>query len=342
MLECSMIALYQRPCPDRTACRRAASVLVFTLLVAVGHGFAQESGDPEPPADTPFRQELSVGYVLVPVIVRSPTGFVNGLDRDDFTLTVDGRRVVPESFESATDAPISLLVAQDLSGSMGMGPKLDQSRSAVEYFLRHRLPGDRFALSTFASDLLTVDVPYTDNLGVLEEAMGLWKGWGKTALHDAVAWLPSIAGEKGAVKRAALLITDGADNASTLDPIEARERVRAAQLPVYVLGLSTGDPFTLDTEGDKLYRYADVLNLLATLSGGQYHAATEATEVQAACRAILGELRHQYVLGFPTTEDGTSRYREIEVEVDGRKRHVSFRQGYHGGPPLGGAGGGKR
>lgn len=307
------------------------------MLTAVSAG-----QEPEAQVDAPFREELSVGYVLVPIVVRSPQGFVRDLERDDFRLSVDGQLVVADSFESAHDAPVSLLFAQDISGSMGMGPKLDYSRRAVEFFLQHRLPGDTFALSSFASGLLTVDVPYTDNVDVLREAIALWQGWGRTALHDAVAWLPSVAGERGAVKRAALLVTDGVDNASTFDAGAARERVRAAQLPVYVIGLSTGDPHAVDAGGEKLYRYADVLNQLATLSGGGYHSATEATDVQAACRAVLDELRHQYVLGFPTRESGSPSYREILVEVGGRKRSVSFRQGYHGGPPLVRTAGGSR
>lgn len=335
-----MDALYQRPARRRRESRRGR--LAALLLLVAGLAAALVAQEPEAPVDAPFRDEVSVGYVLVPVVVRSPKGFVRDLDRGDFRLTVDGRPVTPESFESATDAPVSLLFAQDLSGSMGMGSKLADSRRAVEFFLQHRLPGDRFALSTFASDLLAVDVPYTDDLAALREALALWRGWGRTALHDAVAWLPSVAGETGAIKRAAVLITDGADNASTFEPAAARERVRAAQLPVYVIGLSTGDPYALDAEGERIFRYADVLNLLASLSGGQYHSATDAGEVLTACRAILEELRHQYVLGFPTTEGGNPRYREIVVEVDGRKRRVSFRRGYHGGPPLAGAAGGTR
>lgn len=334
-----MDALYQRAERRRQRLRRR---LAPPLLAVAGLAAAGGGQEPEAQVDVPFRDEVSVGYVLVPVNVRSPKGFVRGLDRDDFRLTVDGRPVVPESFESANDAPVNLLFAQDLSGSMGMGSKLAYSRLAVEYFLRHRLPGDRFALSSFASDLLTVDVPYTDDLNALREAMDLWRGWGRTALHDAVAWLPSVAGEAGAVKRAAVLVTDGADNASTYDPVSARERVRTAQLPVYVIGLSTGDPHVRDEEGERIYRYADVLNLLASLSGGQYHSATDTREVLTASRAILEELRHQYVLGFPTNETGSPSYREIVVEVDGRKRRVSFRRGYHGGPPLAGAPGGSR
>jgi Ca-activated chloride channel family protein len=334
-----MGALYQREQRRRAISPRIGALLALCGLVLTTASAEQE---PEAQADAPFREELSVGYVLVPIVVRSPKGFVRNLEPDDFRLSVDGQPVVPDSFESAHDAPVSLLFAQDLSGSMGMGPKLDYSRRAVEFFLQHRLPGDTFALSSFASGLLTVDVPYTDNVDVLREAITLWRGWGRTALHDAVAWLPSVAGERGAIKRAAILVTDGVDNASTFDPATARERVRAAQLPVYVIGLSTGDPYAVDTGGEKLYGYADVLNRLASLSGGGYHSATEATHVQAACRAILDELRHQYVLGFPTRESGSPSYREILVEVDGHKRSVSFRQGYHGGPPLGRTAGGSR
>ncbi len=270
--------------------------------------------------------------MLVPVVVRDGARYVQGLDRKDFKLKVDGRPAAFESFESRADAPASLVFLQDLSGSMEAGQRMVWSRAATRYFLDQAASGDEFAIGTFSDGEQRIDVPFTDNLGAVREAIETWKPWGKTALHDAVAHMPEISGAGHNPKRFALLITDGVDNASTIPPDQARELVRAAQVPVYVLGLDSGNPYALNEQGRKVYRYADVLSLLAATSGGRYFPISSTEELNLALAAIRDDLRHQYVLGF-ATGDGTDRFRRLEIQVAG-KRAVVFRRGYTGPPPA--------
>jgi len=115
--------------------------------------------------------------------------------------------------------------------------------------------------------------------------------------------------------------------------------VRAAQVPVYVLGLGSGSPYELTAEGKKVYRYADVLNLLAGATGGRYYPISRSADLPKALAAIEEDLRHQYVLGFSTRE-GERSYRHLKVEVKakglGDRVTVVFRRGYKGPPPAGG------
>lgn len=304
--------------------------LLFGLLPAATLAQAGQT-EPAPPA---FEEEVSVGYVLVPLVVRSGAGYADRLDEDDFRLLVDGKPVKIDSFERRADAPASIVFLQDVSGSME-GSSLDASREAVRFFLDKAMKGDEFAIATFASDQGQVDVPFTPDLAVLREAVSSWKGYGTTALHDAVAWVPTISNEGHNPKRFALLITDGIDNASRIAPEEARQIVRQAQLPVYVLGIGSGNPYELSDKGEKIYRYADVLSLLAATTGGRYYAISNMEDLQKALTAILSDLRHQYVLGFPTGE-GRARQRDVKVEVKSGDRTVLFRRGYKGPPPAGG------
>ncbi len=301
------------------------------------------SGSPaSPPGDLAaggFTGEVSVGYVLVPVIVRSPGGgYANHLRQRDFALRIDGRAVPIESFETRAEAPASVIFLQDLSGSMGTGGHLAQSRAIVGYFLDHALAGDEFAIASFAGGARRVEVPFTADRGAVRSDIARWQPYGVTALHDAVAWLPQLSLAGRNPKRFAILVTDGVDNASTITPEAARDIVRAAQLPIYVLGLGSGDPYSLSPGGQKTYRYADVLNLLAYETGGRYYPLAGEEDLRKALAAIAEDLRHEYVLGFSTGE-GTPRYREIEVGVEGRNRSVLFRRGYKGPPPNGVAGG---
>jgi len=294
---------------------------------------AAAAGAPQEPAS--FDDEVSVAWILVPVIVRSKKGYVLDLEREDFVLRVDGRPVAFPDFERRGEAPWSLVFLQDLSGSMGTGGRLEASQEAVRFFLTRARPGDEFAVASFAGQTTAVDVPFTEQLAPVAEAVAAWEAYGRTALHDAVAWLPEISGESRNVKRAAVLITDGADNASAMTAAEARELVRRAELPVYVIGLESGDPYALDPNGEKVYRYADVLNLLASLTGGRYFPVSGPDEVKEACAAIAEEMRYQYVLGFDTRGSGPSAFRTISVTVPEREGlKIQARKGYRGTLPA--------
>ncbi len=276
-----------------------------------------------------------MGSILLPVVARSADGsYLTDLKRGDFRLLVDNVPVPIESFERRAEAPISVVFLQDLSGSMATGGRLEASRRAVGQLLARARPGDEFAVATFAGGGLNVEVPFTTHVATINEAMSLWQAYGTTALHDAVAWLPEIGAEGRHPKRAAILLTDGADNASLIPPHEARSIVRQAQLPVYVLGLDSGDPYQLQASGAKMHRYADVLNLLAHFTGGRYVAADSKTDLGLAMAQIIEELRHQYVLSFRMQRKGKRRDHRLRVEVVGRKVRISTRQGYRGTPPA--------
>jgi VWFA-related protein len=315
--------------------RLRAVGLLLPLLAGLATAQPGPAFSQEPPASS-FQDEVSVGLVLVPVVVRSGAGFAKNLDQGDFRLLVDGKPARIESFERRSDAPASIVVLQDVSGSMESGGKLEWSREVVRFFLGKSLPGDEISLATFAGDQLQVEVPFTSDHSVVRESSDRWKAYGTTALHDAVASMPRISLEGRNPKRFALLITDGVDNASRITPEQARSIVQEAQLPTYVLGLGSGNPYELTQGGEKIYRYADVLSLLAAVTGGRYYSIANAEDLQKALAAILDDVRHQYVLGF-STGDGAVKFRKLQVEIKDKgrdRRTVVFRRGYKGTPPA--------
>lgn len=298
-----------------------------TLLLLAGPAAAGEQ-----PLPIFFHDQASVAWVLVPVAVRDRAGWVTGLAETDFELEVDGRKVNIESFERELDAPASLVYLQDLSGSMANGGKLEASREALGYFLEHARAGDEFALATFASGNTRVEVPFTEDLSVLEEARALWSGYGTTALHDAVAWLPDIHTGSRHLKRAAVLVTDGVDNASTITPEAARAMLHQARLPVFVLGLGPLHGAGAE-EPIATLTYADLLAQLAAASGGRYYQINDPDDLKEACVAIADELRHQYVLGFNTRGGSSTAEHRLRVLVRGKGLTVAHRPAYRGAPP---------
>jgi Ca-activated chloride channel family protein len=319
--------------PKRRIGRKVTALAVLALVLVLPVRLA---GDEVAEQSTPtFTEEVQVAWILVPVIVKGANGYLNGLGREEFDLKVDGRSIRFQDFEPRGEAPWSLVFLQDLSGSMGIGGRLEASQQTLDYFLESARPGDEFALATFAGEDTNIDVPFTEDIGPVRESVASWEGYGKTALHDAVALLPRISGDSRNVKRAALLITDGVDNASTISAASAREIVRQAQLPVYVFGLESGDPFAVAKPGEKVYSYADMLNLLAHMTGGRYFSIASPDDMKEACATVAEDLRYQYVLGFETQGVGKNAFRPIQVEVRNKKaKRVLSRKGYQGLPPA--------
>jgi len=305
-------------------------------------GLAQESasGAPEAPGqadrqvprEMDFADQVSVGYVLVPVAVRSRAGFVTDLGPGDFVLEVDGRRVDFDSFERGGEAPVSLAFLQDLSGSMALGGKLDQSQGLLECLLDRSSPSDRFALATFAGRQVSVEVPFGSDRGPILEVAAGWRAYGVTALHDAVGRIPELAASREQPNVVAVLITDGVENASDLTSDEAREIVRQARIPVYVLGFegaTGGAPSENAAE-----QYSGVLRRLAAFTGGRYFALATPQDAREACVQISIELRSRYVLGFATADGEPAAYREMRVKVERRGLWIAHRRGYMGPPPA--------
>lgn len=310
----------------------AVATVVAQAQSPVGEAEQQQEARSD---DQAFQGQVSVGYVLVPVVVRTRDGFAERLGPADFRLRVDGRVAPIESFESGANAPIGILFLQDLSGSMGVAPKLRRSRRLIQCVLDQRNAGDEFAVASFSDEQLFVDVPFPGSPQAIAEAATAWRGYGRTALHDAVAWLPDIVHARASPRRAVVLVTDGVDNASELGPTAAREEIRQAEVPVHVVGLETGSFETLHPEGGKMYELADMLNLIGWATGGGYHPVSGAQDVGTACKAIVEDLRHQYVLGFSTQGDGTPSRHRIEVELTGKskKLRLDHRRSYEGTLP---------
>lgn len=297
-------------------------------------------------ADEPmltFGESADVTWVLVPASVRGPGGFVGDLEADEFRLFVDDRPVPIESVDSSTTAPLALVFLQDLSGSMANAGKLDAGRAALRRLLSHAQDHDRFAVATFAGGTMAVDVPFTADRGVVREALARWQAYGTTSLHDAIAWVPELQLDARSGRAAAVVVTDGVDNASVLSPDTVRSMVEHAEVPVFVLALSgsllasasavEAPPRSADAVDDDTARYAEVLRRLAEATNGRYFDIRTRAELRAAGDAVLDALRSQYTLGFLVSGRGPETYHRLRVDVARRGVDVVHRQGYVGAAP---------
>ncbi len=309
---------------------------ITLLLAALALAAAPSRGRAEAPADqTPKKSaEVSVGYVLVPVVVTDAKGrTVAGLKERDFTLVVEGRPVALDLFAASTDAPVSFTILLDGSGSMALAGKMEGARAALEALVARARPDDDFALYVFAEGAVRELVPFTrDGVRLVRAAAGV-KPYGKTAFFDALAKMPdrSLLGKNGA--RAIVLLTDGIDNASRLTRETLQEYLEGIDVPVYPIGLRTtstafgpGDPGEHDVD-------VTLLKRVAFQTGGRFSVVEEAGMLPEAVREIEKDLRSQYLLGFTPTGTGPVKYRPISLVVTGRIGTYRIRSGYRGTEP---------
>lgn len=248
-------------------------------------------------------EHTAVRRVQVPVVVTDRNGrFVGGLGADAFTLAEDGQAQAISHF-SDEDAPLAVELAFDLSDSMSSA--LPDLKAAVAAFARRMPPSARVSLLAFNDEMFTVGRD-GDTLEQRLEILQKLQAIGNTALYDAIVrGLDDVGRASG--RRALVVFTDGDDSASRATKAQVREAVEASDASVYFVALGRGREVETLLAG---------MEELATLSGGRALQAQKIADLDQRFREVLGELSHQYLLGYePSNPTPDGRWRKIDVRM---------------------------
>jgi Ca-activated chloride channel family protein len=279
------------------------------------------------PVEAQYEGRVDVNAVVVTVTVRNKAGrVVKGVAPKRFTLYVDGFEVPIRDLDLETDLPISLGFIFDTSGSM-MGRKMSGSQQLIMAFLQHRRPDDQLALWTFGDDRVMERFPFGMGWYLLPRVLETLKPWSTTALYDMVLRVPEVLEKARHHRRAAILLTDGVDNASTIDADQAAAVAHRIETPIYVLGVEP-PPAPASPDGPS---FEEILTLIADASGGHYRRIPQAEQMPQVVDELLEELSSRYILTFETSGVGARKWRTIEVTVDGFQ--ATTRSGYTGTLP---------
>ncbi|HWB85983.1 MAG TPA: VWA domain-containing protein [Bryobacteraceae bacterium] len=272
--------------------------------------------------------QVDVNLVLVPVVVTDHKDrLVTGLDKDYFKLFDDKIEQTITHFASE-DAPVSVVVVFDCSGSMGS--KLQQSRAAVAQFMKTANPEDQFGLVEFNNNA-QVAVPLTQNSDEIQNRLTFTQSKGRTALLDAIYLSLDMMRHSQYARKALLIISDGGDNCSRYSMRDVRNRVREANVQIYSIGIL--EPlFDRGRSPEELAGPA-LLEDVSQQSGGRLFEVSDLNELPAIAGKISMALRNQYIVGY--TPDSTKRdgkYHKIQVKLARPKGmpplHAFFRGGY--------------
>lgn len=189
---------------------------------------------------------------------------------------------------------IDIVLTVDLSSSMlaqDLKPdRLEAAKDISAEFVKGR-PEDRMGLVVFASETFT-QVPLTTDHGMLLNMMkdlkcGMLEDG--TAIGDGLASSVSRLKDSDAISKVVILLTDGDNNAGSIDPATAAEMAKLFGIRVYTIGVGTRGtaPYPVQTPfGGIQYQQIQVtineplLQQIADETGGKYFRATSNEKLQ--------------------------------------------------------------
>lgn len=257
-------------------------IIPATVWYIYRHNHLQ--ADLQIPAIVPFKKiEKSIRVYLrhIPFILRMLT----------FTMLVFvlARPQSTNRWQDETVEGIDIMLAMDISGSMLAGDfspnRIEASKDVASEFVSGR-PSDRIGLVLFGGESFTQCPLTTDHtvlinllnevkIGIIEDqstAIGL-------GLANAVKRLK----DSGAKSRVVILVTDGVNNAGSVDPLTAAEIARTFGIRVYTIGVGTigTAPYpVMDIFGNIYYQPREVeidegiLGQISSMTSGAYFRAT--------------------------------------------------------------------
>ena len=273
----------------------------------------QPQAPKEPEGDPALRThtkpvKVDVNLVLVPVTITDPMNrLVTGLDRENFNIFEGRDQQVIKTF-SSEDAPVSLGVIFDMSGSMTS--KIERAREAVIEFFKTANPQDEFFLITFSEKPQELS-DFTSSVEDIQGKLIYTIPKGRTALLDAIYLGVTKMRQAKYAKKALLIISDGGDNHSRYTEGEIRSMVKEADILIYAIGIYD-HYFATDEErlGPAL------LSQVTELTGGRAFTIDNPNDLADVSTKIGIELRNQYVLGYrPKNPVHDGKWRKIKVKL---------------------------
>ncbi len=252
---------------------------------------------------------MNVDLVLVPVTVTDPMNrLVTGLEQEDFKIYENNGEQRIKSF-AAEDAPVSIGIIFDLSGSMTS--KLVRAKESILQFIKTANPQDEFFVIGF-NDRPELIEDFTSSPEDIQARLATVRSGHRTALLDAIYYGVAKMKDARHERKALLIVSDGGDNRSRYTEGEVRSQVRESDVEIYSMGIF--DPYAATPEertGPLL------LNQLCEETGGRMFRVDDISEMSDIAEKISTELRNQYVIGYtPHDLHRDGKWRKVKVKLN--------------------------
>jgi VWFA-related protein len=294
-----------------------------------------------------LQQVLRVDVQLQQVVVSvrdDQNRLVKNLRPENFTVEENGVQQTISHFVQDSDAPISLGILIDTSGSMAEKPSgtlsaLRASVGATRVLMKLMKPGDEFQLMSFSNGF-NIDQSFTEDTARIDASLKELVSEGGTNLFPAVQQALGEMKKAKSGKKALIVITDAQTNG---DFDQLRRDIRNSEVLIYtfaIQGISSSltyptyipppprssaprtgaaslppPPFPGLSMEEMAKR---VLDALAQESGGQSVVFDMASNVLVErlisfVQDIAAELRGQYTIGYYPPSQKSSESPNIRV-----------------------------
>ncbi|OGX08889.1 MAG: hypothetical protein A2Z88_10065 [Omnitrophica WOR_2 bacterium GWA2_47_8] len=222
-----------------------------------------------------------------------------------FLISLAGPRKVLEKTETSAEG-IDIVLAVDASGSMAAEDfrinnrrvnRLEVVKNVVEEFIDQR-KADRIGLVVFAAHAFTVCPVTTDHEWLksnLERVELGSLGQDGTAIGSSISSAVGRLKTSKAKSKVVILLTDGVNNAGTIDPLTAAKAAKTFGIKIYTIGAGSKDlvPFPAqDLWGRTVYQNVQIdmdealLKRIAQETGAEYFRATDTESLKEIYQQI--------------------------------------------------------
>jgi Ca-activated chloride channel homolog len=293
-------------------------------------------------AQSPIR--VDVNMVNVAFTARNGNGeLVSDLTKDNVELFEDAVPQKIEFFARSTDLPLTLALVVDVSGSQEHFEK--KHHHDLEVFLKEVLgPKDRVFMVCFGNHVRLVS-DYTNSadeiLASLQEFDKGKKHFPEigpqedrdlgTAFYDAIYYSVTEKLAQTGGRQAILMFSDGEDNSSSHNMMQAIEAAQAANVVVYTIRYTETKHGQLNARN----KYGiSVMDRIAKETGGA-HIDAELTDPHTYFRQIAEDLRTTYELAYyPTNGSKDDTFRKIVIKPKQGRVWIRAKTGYFARPPA--------
>ena len=306
--------------------KHPVALLVASLLLLCSSTHAQK----------PIR--VDVNLVNVAFTARDASGaLVPNLTKDEVELYEDAVPQKIEFFAKSTDLPLTLALIMDVSGSQEHFEK--KHRKDLQVFLEEVLgPKDRAFMICFGNHLRLVS-DYTNSP---QELLDNYHDWDKgkkhfneigpqeerdlgTAFYDSIYYSVAEKLAEGTGRKAILMFSDGEDNSSSHNMMQAIEAAQAANVIIYSIRYTE----TKHGELNARNKYGiSVMDRIAKETGGA-HIDAQKTDPHDYFRQIAEELRASYELAYyPKNRAKDDSFRKIVIKPTRDSVRIRSKTGY--------------
>jgi VWFA-related protein len=299
--------------------RYAFCALCVSIVAALGV-LGAAAQQPPVRAERPFSSGVEITSVTATVTDKDGR-LIHDLPRDLFEIYEDGVKQTITQF-TRDRVPVGLGVLLDVSDSM-FGQRIQDARAAVDRFLFDLLdPADEFFLIAFnhAPKPLT---GWTREQTDVQRALAGLRPSGGTAIYDSIVSAMPLVEHRNRQRAALLVISDGADTASTATLRDVRSALLRSDAFVYAIAIDSPEHRVINTRINP-----QLLREITTESGGRTEVVERTADLEQATARIAEELNSQYLLGFSSPKGADGQFHSLRVRVTNADYRVRARNGY--------------